>query len=150
SFIVECPQRGARLAWFAFGPPCRSVYFPVVLDGDLPAEFTGAEPGALDSVWQWLSRLTAAQPLPSGRAVQVVDDKLTQLQARFDHTAEEYLSDVAALAERDVAERHRLATVFMRHNVEHFEDTCTSVLEGFGVEPEVVRSSPRGVAALPV
>ena len=50
-------QGSAPLTWWAFGPPCQSVYFPVVFEGDLPTEFAGEGPGAIDGVWRRMLRL---------------------------------------------------------------------------------------------
>jgi dipeptidase len=149
SFLIECAAEAPPLAWCAFGPPCASVYFPLVLDGDLPAEFTGDGPGAIDSVWQRMVRWSDARshdPAQRGR----IDDALIHLQEYFDQAAEDYAEERARLSAGDDAERHHLATAFMRHNFERFEDAWVSALEGLAVESEAGRPMDRGVAALPV
>src|SRR5262249_34392604 len=52
SLIADLGREGGPgpMAWWAFGPPCQGVYFPVVFEGELPAEFAGEGPGAIDGV----------------------------------------------------------------------------------------------------
>jgi hypothetical protein len=117
------------LAWWAFGPPCQGVYFPIVFDGDFPAEFAGEGPGAIDSVWRRMLRLNREVSRAPGRR-QVVCETMSALQARFDVAALDYLEEAGDLQRHgDAAELHRLATAFMRHNLEHFEDAWLAMLE---------------------
>jgi dipeptidase len=131
---------GPPLAWCAFGPPCQSVYFPVVLEGDLPAEFSAEGAGAIDCVWRRMLRLQREVARAPGRR-RVVCDAMSALQARFDQTVLDYL-DEAADPRRcgAVAEVHRLSTAFMQHNLEQFEDAWLGLLEEarVGVDMSIV------------
>ena len=110
-----------RAAWCAFGPPCRSVYFPIFLEGDLPAAFSrsAAEPSA-DSFW-WRLRAGPGAEQPGAR--DEAREVLGRLQARFDQDAEEFAAEGAALGQRgEHAELQRQATLFMQHCLERFEE----------------------------
>ena len=119
----------APLGWWAFGPPCQSVYFPVVFAGELPAEFSSEGPGAVDSVWRRMQRLTREVARAPGRR-QAVCEAMSALQARFDQAALDYHDEAAALHQHgDHDEAHRVATLFMQHNLEQFETAWLGLME---------------------
>ncbi len=131
SMIADLGRTGGAkpLSWWAFGPPCQGVYFPVVFDGELPPEFAGEGPGAIDGVWRRMLRLNREVARAPGRR-QVVCETMSALQARFDQATLDYLDESAGLRRReDAGELHRLATAFMQHNLEHFEDAWLALLE---------------------
>ncbi len=44
------------IAWYSFGPPCLSVYFPLPLVGELPAEWQSTGDGSSKRLGDWLRR----------------------------------------------------------------------------------------------
>lgn len=140
SLVVALTRDPGRLrtAWCAFGPPCLSVYFPVFLEGDLPAAFgrSSAHPSG-DSAWWRLRDVGAFLAVSPGRR-DLAREALGRLQARFDQEAEEFAAEGAALRERGGhAELQRQATLFMEHCLERFEEVWSCV----------ARANPAGVAA---
>jgi dipeptidase len=123
SLVVSLGAEEGRLpaAWCAFGPPCLSVYFPVFLDGDLPAAFSRSSPEpCADSFW-WRLRAGPAAERPGLR--DEAREALGRLQARFDQDAEEFAVEGAALGQRgEHAELQRQATLFTQHCLERFEE----------------------------
>jgi dipeptidase len=111
-----------RVVWCAFGPPCITAYFPVLLDGELPPalERGAAEPVA-DSFW-WQVRLLNEQLHRDPERWAAARAGFGRLQARFDQETDEFLTEAQALTERGAgAEVPRLAAIFMQHNLEQFE-----------------------------
>jgi secernin len=130
SLVVALAREPGRLrtAWCAFGPPCLSVYFPVFLEGDLPAAFarSAAEPAG-DSVWWRLQEVTHFLTEHPERR-DLAREMLGRLQARFDQEAEEFAAEGATLGQRgEHGELQHLATLFMEHCLERFEDVWASV-----------------------
>ena len=135
-------DEAAPLTWWAFGPPCQSVYFPVVFEGELPVEFAAEGPGAIDSVWRRMLRLNRDVARSPGRR-QGMCEAMSALQARFDQSTLDYLDEASAMRKRgERDERHRLATAFMQHNLEHFEETWLGLMEN--------ARTRQGLAATPV
>jgi hypothetical protein len=125
--LTPGPRR-LRTAWCAFGPPCLSVYFPVFLEGELPAAFgrSSAEP-TRDSAWWRLRDVAAFLAVHPGRR-DLAREALGRLQARFDQEAEEFAAEGAALRERGAhAELQRQATLFLEHCLERFEEVWSGV-----------------------
>lgn len=117
------------LAWCAFGPPCLTVFFPVFLDGELPAPFTsgGYQPGA-PSIWARNLRLNE-QLRRNPRRVEHVSEAFARLQERFDQEAEEFATEAAGLKRQgNHAEIQRRATLFMQHTIERFDETLDGLL----------------------
>jgi hypothetical protein len=111
------------LAWWCCGVPGESVYLPIALDGDLPEVLTADSSGGCD-VWRQAWRLEEiamrdAQVRASSRAV------FPALQARFDRDAADYLTEATILQSKgDSAGAQRLASAFMQHATERFEEAC--------------------------
>lgn len=128
--IAKDPEQLPR-AGCAFGPPCLGVFFPIFLDGELPAAFTrsgmelaGASvAGRLDGLY---SRFRSdPEFFPEAR------EQLTRLQADFDQEAEEFSAEGAALKRRgESTELHHLAGIFMQHTLEQFDKTLATLEVG--------------------
>jgi hypothetical protein len=124
-FVVCLAGDSARLplAWHSVGTSAAGVYFPLFLDGELPAVFSqaGQRPGG-DSIGRRLSQLCTQLERNTARRAQVWE-AFAHLQARFDQEAEEWSVEGAALKQRGaLADLQRQATLFMQHNVERFEE----------------------------
>jgi secernin len=125
--LTSAPERLA-VAWYAFGLPRTSLYFPVFLDGELPETFTPGQPASSDNFWRRMSRLSdQLERNPERR--ELVRDSFARLQARFDQEAEEFNAEGAALKQRGAhSDLHRLATLFMQYNLERFETVLADAL----------------------
>lgn len=126
SAIVQLSANPARLPviWFAFGPPCTQIYFPLFLEGELPRPFAlGREEGEDFSFWRCRARFEEwARTDPEGW--ERVRDDSVRLQARFDQEAEEMAVEGAALKRQgNRLELQRRASLFMQHHLEQFEAT---------------------------
>lgn len=128
------------MAWYAFGPPCLSVYFPLLLDGDLPAAFTSGEVMDLANSW-WQRLREPGKPLSRGSdAWALAYDTLMRLQARFDQEADDFATESAALRRRgELRELQRMAGLLMQHHLEQFEAALATLVPG---RPE--EASPSG------
>jgi secernin len=114
------------VGWCAFGPPCVSAFFPIFLDGELPAAF--GRQGIDNEVWRASQRL---REFVGGNPErwQAVRDTVASLQARFDHDAEEFTAEAAAFRQAGRREeQRRLAGLLMQAHVEQFQDAVQSVL----------------------
>jgi hypothetical protein len=131
SLVVRLTAEGdrPRLAWWCCGIPGESVYLPIALEGDLPEALTAEGSGGC-AVWRQAWRLEgiAARDAHTRAATRTV---FPSLQARFDRDATDYLTEAAALQARDDAPAlRRLATAFMQHAAERFEETCDGLCSG--------------------
>jgi secernin len=116
-------------AWCAFGPPCSSVYFPVFLDGELPAAFTQVNASPDPDSFDGRVRRLEEQIRHVHERGNGVRESFARLQARLEQEAGEFLVEVTRLRERgDRAECSRQAALFMEHNVECFEEVAVEVL----------------------
>jgi dipeptidase len=116
------------LAWWAFGTPCCGLYFPLLLDGELPAAFQAEAPGAGCRVWRQMTRLQEGARRDARRH-KALCEELTALQEQLDQHAREFLPEAAALQGRGGRELERLAGSFMQHNLERFEDLHAALTE---------------------
>src|SRR5262249_52988824 len=59
SLVAQLGPEGESLpvAWCGFGPPCATVYFPLFLDGELPAAFQAEGPRGGCVAWHWMRQL---------------------------------------------------------------------------------------------
>jgi secernin len=86
------------MAWCAFGPPCRSVFFSVFLDGQMPEAFANGS---------MLSSEASAR------------EDIARLQDSIDQKTAEFLNDARRLREQGNAdELFRMATTFVQHQLE--------------------------------
>jgi secernin len=108
------------MAMCAFGPPCSGGYFPVFLDGDLPAPFLDDVPDPTRFRWR-TQQLTvrAGNNREFRRLAQAAWDRL---QVQLDQEAEGFAEEGAALGQKgEVAELRRRAGLFMQHALEQVE-----------------------------
>jgi hypothetical protein len=115
------------VAWHAMGPPCTSVYFPVLLDADLPPALGPAGPARGGWVAARLRQLhdQIGSDEAQGDAVRAT---FALLQARLDADLEEFLAESAHhFTHGDREEFGRLAGLFMEHTVERFEAVLESL-----------------------
>jgi hypothetical protein len=111
--------------WVGLGSPCVSVYFPLLLEGDVPAAFDG-EPSWL---WQRTRQLREYLGLEPRRWMRV-RETLSRLQERFDQELDEFLTQATHFRQRSAtAELHRLASTLMQKHVQHFEETMQGLFE---------------------
>jgi secernin len=111
SLIAQCgPDGSPPIAWYCFGSPCASVYFPLFLDGELPASFRAPRQANR-------FREPAQHAVP--RTI------LIGLQERFERETQEFLAEARELRQRGESNRlPRLAELFMQHNLECWENVC--------------------------
>ncbi len=117
------------LAWCAFGLPRAAVYFPVWLDGDLPAALHGTSPDGVD-VWQQTRDLLA---LADDGAVQAhrLSETLERVQTTFEQDVEELLPQARALKRQgeELRLRHQTTAMMQRH-IGLFAKECRALLGG--------------------
>lgn len=128
SFIACLQQDSERspLVWWCCGVPGESVYLPLALEGDLPEALMADRSGGC-GVWRQAWRLEElAVRDPQTRAA--TRSVFPGLQVRFDRDASDYLTESAQFHARgDGVGLHRLATAFMQHSAERFEEACDSL-----------------------
>jgi secernin len=121
--------RHVPIAWYAFGPPCLSVHFPVFLEGRLPPAFSAG--GAFyhsDSLWWRTQELIGSLGSDSHRWL-IVAKALEHLQARFDADVEEILVEAAALKQRGAADDcERLTGSLMQSHVERYDEVLEELV----------------------
>lgn len=106
-----------RLLWVAFGPPCLSLYFPIIFEGELPSAFQSD-----GLVWKQMQRLLQRARIDPGYS-RMLKEELKTLQNRLDGEAQECLEETGNLLQMgNRGEAIRLASAFMQHAVERFED----------------------------
>jgi dipeptidase len=114
-----------NIVWFAFGPPCISVYFPLFLESDIPELFAGRTIAAED-LWTRSVHLHEQVLDPERRGL--VRETLGRLQVRLDQDAEEFAYEGAALKQKGAfGETQRLASLAMQHSLELYESAMTSL-----------------------
>jgi hypothetical protein len=112
------------IAWVAFGPPCRSVFFPIVLTGRMPEALISSGPESLPEQLARLQRRTAAKPeiWPEMR------EEFDRLQGEFDQCAEEHQATaIQSAGDPELLEREGHA--FMEHCVTRFEAILSQTFE---------------------
>lgn len=114
--------------WYAFGPPCSAIYFPVFLDGELPPAFTqGGAAMTPKSLW-WQTAQLDEQLERDAEQWALARDAFIRLQARFDQEAEEFAAEGKSLKTRgEIEELQRQAALFMEHNLEEFEKVAAGI-----------------------
>jgi secernin len=132
----DCKQ--PPVAWFAFGPPCVSVYFPILFEGDLPAAFCATGAAAAWSRQRQVLDLAAAD----AERWAVLREEMGRLQARFDLQAEEFAIELARQGEN--TSRERLAGLFMQNHLEQFEAECQRLQKKLRPRPVLAGSDSPG------
>jgi dipeptidase len=124
SGVLELPAGElAPVYWVTLGPPCLGVYFPLLLNGDLPSAWSGAR-------WQHTCRILQFAG-HDARGWRQVREAQIRLQTRFEQDLQECQTEAASLRERGhVAEERRLASSLMQSHIERFEEHVQSLLAG--------------------
>jgi dipeptidase len=135
SWVFQAGAAGERLpiVWTAFGPPCSAVYFPLLLEGDIPPSFTigGRESSADSFWWRWFWLLQRLHSDP--KQLFEARDWFGRLQSAWDLEAEEMAQEGAALRQRgEVAALADLAGAFMQRTLEQFDDALGEVMAWSG------------------
>jgi hypothetical protein len=120
------------LAWVAFGAPCRSVYFPVVLCRRIPESFVS---NGADSLAEQLGRLQEASAIRP-EAWPEIRDAFDRLQAEFEHCAEEFAQSI----DPDSTVRDKEGYALMEHCLARFESTVATTLESSAPRFALARS----------
>lgn len=108
---LEPEPRSARVAWLAFGRPCASAYFPLLVAGTLPPALSDAgEEGApgREGLWWTFERIAAAIE----QKPEVADDVERTLRALEDDLAARFASVRAEVANAPDAEVGRRASAW--------------------------------------
>jgi len=124
SLVAELHSDSSRIPmiWCALGPPCSSIYFPIFLDGEVPASFTAPENELHHGTFCSCLRRLQEHCRKSPRRWNLARDDLSRLQSHLDLETAEFLADGAAMKQHGrMNELQRLASAFMQHNVERFE-----------------------------
>jgi dipeptidase len=140
SLVAQLGPEGEPLpvAWSGFGPPCSAIYFPLLLDGELPAAFQAEGPRGGSAVWRWMRQLRG----PSEH-LEAAREQLAGLQARFEQEAQDFQAEARLHRQHGNADAlQRLATSFMQHNLEAFAGVC----EEFGAAPGKAVPAMKGAA----
>jgi dipeptidase len=120
---VESPA----LAWYAFGPPCLTVYFPIFLAGQLPEPFSD---GALDLL---------ARGLWTGADMTTAREQVVRLQEELDQQTAEFLREALELKRQEqLPELQRQATLFHQHALESFEKMMEELVGEQHAAPDTV------------
>ncbi len=131
SMIANLDMNPGRLShvWFAYGPPCTSIYFPAFTDGEMPESLSarlGQSTRGLISGMGW-----------DQECWNIANEELGRLQAQFDQQTEEFAAEKAVLKkERNLTELQRQIGLFQEHLLERFESTLARI------QPSVSRSGP--------
>jgi hypothetical protein len=113
--VLSAEPEAVAMAWCSFGSPSQAVFFPVFLDGELPAFF--AEDNVVGDGFLRL-------PGPLDKALSDREE-LDQWQARVDQQAEDFRLQARLLKKQgNLSQLQRQATLFM-----------AKMLDGFGREP---------------
>ncbi len=137
SLVARLPEQGSSvpLAWWCCGNPGDGVYLPVLAEGDLPPALAVDDSGGCPA-WRRVRRLEEL----AGRDAKVraaARSVFPGLQARLDRDAAEFLAESAPIRSRDDRDGlHRLATAFMQHAAERFEDACDVLCGAEGGSPQ--------------
>lgn len=129
SLVAELlPAPPLTCVWWAPGPPCLAVYFPLFLEAELPAAWTQELHGLPAAIWHnyrcWCETLEG-----EAEHRQAAGPLLASLQARFDQEAAEFLEEARLLLEQEQRDQVlRLANLLMQGHLERFEDALQEEL----------------------
>jgi hypothetical protein len=129
AFVVAAGLPGTLpLAWCAFGPPCLTVWFPVLLPGELPVAFEAASGESGCFAWRRAMSLVAAVRRDPARRAGAVE-AMAAMQDHFDQAAREFLAEAAVLQQQNErAGMHRLSGLLMEHCLERWEAAVDELL----------------------
>ena len=126
SAVSQLPLESASapVFWVAFGPPCVSVHFPLLMNGDVPAALCG-QPALVGTQMRQLAIYMETNPQRWLRVRQ----SMGRLQARFEQDLKEFQEEAVLLAQPSrQTERWKLAGSLMQRHVELFEECVHSIL----------------------
>jgi secernin len=142
SFVCRLSTGPTELpvAWCSLPVPGVDISLPLFPDGELPAPLTVMRPQAAGGAfWGGLSTLAEQLRRSSTRAA-AAQERLAELQGRFEHETEEFLAEAAAWKEQGATEDlARQAGLFMQHNLEQLEEVVAELLH---VRPLAGRATP--------
>jgi hypothetical protein len=123
SFIATLTEHSvaAPVAWVAFGPPCRSVYFPFVVTNRLPESLTSSGPESLADQFRRVQGTIAARP----EVWPEMRDAFDRLQVEFDHCVEEFAASAVPTPNLHDKEGYAL----MEHCLARLEATLALALD---------------------
>jgi hypothetical protein len=125
------------LGWCAFGPPNAAVFFPVWLDGELPAAFHET---AADGTDVWLQTYDLLALTEAGGRLRLTES-LERLQTIFEHDAETFLPQARLWKQRgEYVHLGNQATALMQKHIGLFAREYRH-LHG-SAEPELVHVAP--------
>lgn len=115
--------------WYAFGPPCLNVYFPILLVKQDPAladlaQFIDAH---TQKLWQLSGRLGKHIGL-DGDHWKLAQERKGWLQDRFEEETAEFLSDIRKSPLRPNGEMVRQVQLFMQRQAEQFEEMVQEII----------------------
>lgn len=98
SIVAELPSapRSVVVARAAFGRPCTSVFFPVVLAGELPGALRRGSDEPSDALW-WVFENLAATAERAEAAAARIRDTLDELEAELDRELDRALPALASI-----------------------------------------------------
>jgi hypothetical protein len=114
--VLSADVHTVPFAWCTYGPSAYPLYFPILLDGELPQALTRhlAEESSL------LARLEVMLRMPEH--VEAVKEMLDKLQDQFDQQLEELLEPARSVSVKgNLAQLQRLAGFFMQNQWDAFE-----------------------------
>jgi dipeptidase len=128
--VLHTDPAALPVLWRAFGPPCLGVYFPLLLEGDIPGPLTDGGAEAMSaSLGARLAHLHAQLHQDRDHWL-LAQDSFGRLQARFDQETAEFVSGAGRLKQRgDLAMLRRQAGVFMQHLFERFEEVLSCIIQ---------------------
>jgi len=126
---LDPAARGTRTAWLAFGRPCASAYFPLLLAGTLPAALAGAGregDASSEGLWWVFERLaTAVEGSPA------VASRVGEELAAFEHDLATRFARVRdEVARLDGAALERRATAWAEEAASGLERTARALAAG--------------------
>ncbi|MGF1577773.1 MAG: hypothetical protein ACFCD0_00255 [Gemmataceae bacterium] len=132
SFIVELVDApdGIAIAWCAFGPPCISLYFPLILaEGALPTAFSeDSVEFRYQNMWNAWAQLREYMGFDRD-CWKMVRERLAWLQSRLDQETDDFLQEVTRLRrEGGLCDVPRLAGLLMENHLEQFDAVLHGIL----------------------
>lgn len=128
---VPRPDPGPIMCWCCLGPPCLSLFFPLFLEGELPAAWTRSDAVcSVPPLARSHQKLRRSLGLDARRWLHL-RDAVARLQVRFDQEAKDLVTELQQLIRHDQAgQRRRLMESLMHSHVELFASLEQECLQG--------------------